>query len=117
MHNKILAEIENINKYRRYLPHWRAEGVTYFVTWRLQKSSEKLINEERSKVAQAIEHFNNQRYALAGYVVMDDHVHVICKSAQLQTSGNHRTFVAIIFCSTTATNFRALWCGLGAGVL
>ena len=35
--------------------------------------------EERSKVAQALQHFDGKRYELSAYVVMDDHVHVVAQ--------------------------------------
>lgn len=49
----------------------------YFVTWRLNDRSDTLSPAERTLVAETIEQFNGQRYRLAGYVVMDDHVHVL----------------------------------------
>jgi len=63
--------------YKRHLPHWRQTGATYFVTWRLERNLPPLSPNERSLVAAAIEHFNGERYNLAAYVVMDDHVHVL----------------------------------------
>jgi len=64
---------------RRRLPHWRLEGATYFVTWRLHHNQAPLNPEERSLVLEAIQHFNGQRYELAAWVVMDDHIHVIVR--------------------------------------
>ncbi|MEW6112079.1 MAG: transposase [Thermodesulfobacteriota bacterium] len=63
--------------YRRKLPHWRLLGAVYFVTWRLAKRQPPLTAEERGAVVTAIKHFEDQRYALPVYVVMDDHVHVL----------------------------------------
>src|SRR6266851_8426750 len=60
--------------YRRKLPHWRQDQVTYFVTWRLAQGREELDASERELVVAAIKSFYGQRYQLAGYVVMDDHV-------------------------------------------
>jgi REP element-mobilizing transposase RayT len=63
--------------YRRTLPHWRQDGATYFVTWRLHQCQPQLSPQDRTIVANAIDYFNRQRYQLAAYVVMDDHVHVV----------------------------------------
>ena len=62
--------------YKRHLPHWREKEATYFVTWRLARGQPELESNERDLVAAAIRSFQNQRYELAAYVVMDDHVHV-----------------------------------------
>jgi REP element-mobilizing transposase RayT len=66
-----------LTTYRRKLPHWRMRGSIYFVTWRLAKNQPALHPEERALVADAIKHFDRQRYELFAYVVMDDHVHVL----------------------------------------
>jgi REP element-mobilizing transposase RayT len=63
--------------YRRKLPHWRMLGAVYFVTWRLAKEQPPLRPEERTLAMDDIKHFDNQRYELAAYVVMNDHVHVL----------------------------------------
>src|SRR5713226_8218761 len=63
--------------YRRKLPHWRQNQVTYFVTWRLARGREELDAGERELVVAAIKSFDGQRYQLAPYVVMDDHVHAL----------------------------------------
>ncbi len=52
-------------------------GAVYFVTWRLAKRQHGLRPGERSLVVTAIKHFENRRYDLPTYVVMDDHVHVL----------------------------------------
>ncbi|MFC1834553.1 transposase [Thermodesulfobacteriota bacterium] len=67
----------DLKTYRRKLPHWRLEGRVYFVTWRLAKTQPCLHPEERTLVADAITHFDGQRYELLAYVVMDDLVHVL----------------------------------------
>ncbi len=63
--------------YRRRLPHLRVDGAIYFVTWRAYPGAPDLTDRERDGVVAAIRHFDNQRYALHAYVVMNDHVHVI----------------------------------------
>jgi REP element-mobilizing transposase RayT len=63
--------------YRRRLPHWRLEGATYFVTWRLQKEQPDLSAAERTLVASAVRYFEGRRYELLAYVVMNDHIHVL----------------------------------------
>ena len=65
--------------YRRKLPHWRQDQVTYFVTWRLARGREELDASERDLVVAAIKSFDGQRYQLAAYVVMDDHVHMLLR--------------------------------------
>ena len=65
--------------YRRNLPHWRQDQVTYFVTWRLARGREELDASKRGLVVAAIKSFDGQRYQLAAYVVMDDHVHVLLR--------------------------------------
>jgi len=64
-------------RYYRNLPHWRARGYPYFVTWRIHKSQPPLSPEERDVVVEALCYFNAKRYDLHAYVVMDDHVHLI----------------------------------------
>jgi hypothetical protein len=63
--------------YRRKLPHWRQDQVTYFVTWRLAREQWELDSNERDLVMTAIRKFDGRRYELAAYVVMNDHVHVL----------------------------------------
>jgi hypothetical protein len=57
--------------YRRNLPHWRLAGATYFVTWRLAGGQSELSAEERSLVTRCLRHFDQKRYDLLAYVVMD----------------------------------------------
>ena len=64
-------------KYRRNLPHFRLEGATYYVTWRVHPSLEELPEAARGIVLDAILHFDNARYDLLACVVMDDHVHLV----------------------------------------
>jgi REP element-mobilizing transposase RayT len=63
--------------YRRNLPHWRLRGASYFVTWRKHKNQDDLSPEEKDVVVAALRHFDGKRYELTGYVVMNDHAHVI----------------------------------------
>jgi REP element-mobilizing transposase RayT len=49
----------------------------YFATWRLVKGVSLLDENERDIIQQALLHFNEQRYVIYAYVVMDDHVHVV----------------------------------------
>ena len=66
-----------LRAYRRNLPHWRLEGSVYFITWRMHKAQSDLQPDERDIVVEALRHFDGLRYELAGYVVMNDHVHVV----------------------------------------
>ena len=63
--------------YRRKLPHWRISGAIYFVTWRLAKDQPPLSEDERTVVVDGLRYFENHRYKIPGYVVMDDHAHVL----------------------------------------
>lgn len=63
--------------YRRNLPHWRMNGATYFVTWRLRASQPDLTSAERTLVLRSLMHFHGVRYDLLAFVVMNDHVHVV----------------------------------------
>ncbi len=55
----------------------RLEGATYFVTWRLRREQPELSPQERTVVATALRHHDGDRYRLYGYVVMNDHIHVV----------------------------------------
>lgn len=72
--------IDGVTFHRNHLPQWRLDGGVYFVTWRLQRAGDHLSPAERSLVADAIRHFHQQRYRLAVFVIMDDHVHVVLQS-------------------------------------
>lgn len=71
--------LQNLEVYRRRLPHWRLPGSIYFVTWRIHPSQKphELASEERSLVADAIRHFDGERFLLHGWVVMHDHAHLL----------------------------------------
>jgi REP element-mobilizing transposase RayT len=70
--------MEDFRSYRRKsLPHWRASGSVYFVTWRLAPGAPALAPEERSTVASALKHFEGDRYIQHAWVGMDDHVHTL----------------------------------------
>jgi len=68
---------EPLRVYRRRLPHFRREEATYFVTWRISHDEADLSPAERTCVADAIRFFDQVRYELAAWVVMNDHVHVV----------------------------------------
>ena len=63
--------------YRRNLPHWRLAGSTYFVTWRLASGQLDLSAEERSVITDCLRHFDQRRYDLLAFVVMNEHVHAL----------------------------------------
>ncbi len=63
--------------YRQHLPHWRQQGATYFVTWRVARGQPELSPNERTLVCSAIKHFEGSRYELHAFVVMNDHVHAL----------------------------------------
>ena len=62
---------------RRHLPHWRLEGSTYFVTFRLLQG--ELDPEERRVVLGHVKAGHKKYYHLLGAVVMPDHAHVILR--------------------------------------
>ena len=70
---------EDLVKYRRRMPHWRLAGSLYFVTWRLTFSQPELTPGERAVIMSAFKHFDDVRYELYAYVVMDNHVHALLK--------------------------------------
>jgi len=69
--------MHGVRIYRRRLPHWRLDGATYFVTWRLHRGQAWLSPAERSLVLGVLQRFDGVRYRLHALVVMDDHVHVV----------------------------------------
>ncbi|HVJ51802.1 MAG TPA: transposase [Aliidongia sp.] len=54
-----------------------AIGAIYFVTWRVRIGQPGLSAAERDASVNAIRHFDQIRYVLHAYVVMNDHVHVM----------------------------------------
>ncbi len=71
------AASDSLSVYRRRLPHWRKQGATYFVTWRLNPLQADLETKERELVLRSLRHFDDQRYEMLAYVVMNDHVHTL----------------------------------------
>ena len=65
--------------YRRQLPHWRLTSATYFVTWRLYPEQPDLSESERDMVLSVMKHFDDARYDLFAWVVMNDHAHALIK--------------------------------------
>src|SRR5437762_6114062 len=68
---------DHFRYYRRRLPHWREDGATYFVTWRLAPHQPPLAPPERAVIAADFQRYDQRRYLLHAYVVMDDHVHLL----------------------------------------
>jgi REP element-mobilizing transposase RayT len=62
---------------RRRLPHWTADGGTYYVTFRLRSRS--LSEPEQVVVRDHIRTGDGRFYDLAAAVVMPDHAHVILR--------------------------------------
>ncbi len=71
------AGSDSLSVYHRRLPHWRKEGATYFVTWRKDPFQADLDAKERDLVVRSLRHFDDQRYELVAFVVMNDHVHTL----------------------------------------
>jgi REP element-mobilizing transposase RayT len=61
------------------LPHWQYADSFYFITWRLQKNQKDLNENERQLIVDTLMFFDNNRYSLLSYVVMNDHVHVLLR--------------------------------------
>jgi REP element-mobilizing transposase RayT len=70
-----MTELDIYDHHR--LPHWRLEGSTYFVTWRLIPGQPDLGEPERDLIANALRFFDNARYSLDAFVIMNDHVHLV----------------------------------------
>ena len=62
---------------RRNLPHWRLEGSTYFITFRVLEG--ELSPAERDVVFRHILAGDGKFYELLAVVVMPDHVHVVIR--------------------------------------
>jgi REP element-mobilizing transposase RayT len=76
---------EDIKKSRRRLPHWEYSDSIYFITWRLHAKQPSLTPEERSLVLEMLKHFDEKRYTLFSFVIMDDHVHVLARLERGET--------------------------------
>lgn len=61
--------------YRRHLPHWRMKGALYFVTFRA--ISGELSFEEQILVMEHIKNGDDKYYKLMATMVMPDHVHIL----------------------------------------
>jgi putative transposase len=72
----------------------------YFVTWCLDQAQPELTADEKDLVVGALRHFDAQRYKLIGYVVMNDHVHVVA------SPGAGQSLTAIIHSWTSYTANR-----------
>ena len=68
------SEEDSLKNSKRRLPHWNYPDSTYFVTWRLHGSQNKLDGDERTLIVDALRHFDLKRYQLFCFVIMDDHV-------------------------------------------
>jgi REP element-mobilizing transposase RayT len=73
-----------ISIYRHRLPHWRGEGATYFVTWRVRRFRPERAPEERDEVVSALQHFDGDRLRLPAFVVMNDHVHTLVSPSEAE---------------------------------
>ena len=64
-----------LEKTRRRLPHWKLDGSTYFVTFRL--AGGELSEAERILILDHVKSGNGKFYLLIAAVVMPDHVHLL----------------------------------------
>ncbi len=76
-HDRVSSLSDGVTFYRRNLPHLRGAEAIYFVTWRRHSIKADLSEKERGDVAKTLRWFEGTRYRLHGYVVMNDHVHVM----------------------------------------
>lgn len=53
------------------------QNAALFVTWRLNPAQRPLMPIERDLICQVLRRGDGDRYRLAAFVVMDDHVHVL----------------------------------------
>ena len=87
---------------RKPLPRLREPGSAYFVTWRLALGQPALSDQERSIIAASLQNFDSERYDLYGWVVMDDHVHVVASPLEPasidQAIHGWRSFTAAKLC-------------------
>jgi REP element-mobilizing transposase RayT len=70
---------DEVLKSRRRLPHWEYLDSIYFITWRLHKKQSSLKPEERTFIVEVLKSFDEKRYTLFSYVIMDDHIHVLVR--------------------------------------
>lgn len=61
----------------RRLPHWRLEGATYFITFRLARG--ELSTEEIALIHDHVRAGNGRFYELLAVMVMPDHVHLLLR--------------------------------------
>ncbi|MFZ0887588.1 MAG: transposase [Candidatus Binataceae bacterium] len=78
------------------------EGATYFVTWRLRADQAELTRTERAATADALRYRDGSLYHLGGYVVMNDHVHVVVEPI----AGHPLEAIVQAWKSYTAHRFR-----------
>jgi len=62
-----------------HVPPGGGDDATCFITWRLRETQAGLSREERDLIVGALRHFDQERYCLWAFVVMDDHVHVLLR--------------------------------------
>jgi putative transposase len=62
---------------QRHLPHWRLDGATYFLTFRLKSLA--FSEDEIAIVRDHIRDGDGKFYELLAVMVMPDHVHVILR--------------------------------------
>jgi len=68
---------DQLHGYQRLRAPWSDVDAPHFVTWRLADVHEPLSVQERDLIVGALRLFDQARYGLLAFVVMDDHVHVL----------------------------------------
>jgi thiamine-phosphate pyrophosphorylase len=72
--------LPQLKTYSRRLPHWRLDGATYFVTFRIRTGEFRPM--ERSVILDHVRAGDPKYYTLIAAVVMPDHVHLILRPGE-----------------------------------
>jgi putative transposase len=62
---------------KRRMPHWRIEDSIYFLTFRIHPGQTNLTDDEKTLIVGCLKYFNQKRFDLYAYAVVDDHCHVV----------------------------------------
>jgi len=78
---------KDLERGRRYLPHWQVGGSTYHITWRTRER--ELPKQAREIALKAIAHQHANRMHVHIAVVMPDHVHLLIQPTETEQGGYH----------------------------
>jgi thiamine-phosphate pyrophosphorylase len=74
------SSLPQFRSHSRRLPHWRLDGATYFITFRVKTG--ELRAAERTLILEHLRTGDPKFYTLLAAVVMPDHVHILLRPAQ-----------------------------------